>query len=500
MALSFVQEPVDDASKVPAITNWNPVVGYMLYETTIAGLYYYKLVLEVYSEDSIDQDMLVAKIRQRRNGFKDDNNGATQRARAFFDLRSVINSLLVDTVNDQNDSSPPYKSIHLVGHNQATLPFSKNGDNTKFYGDNTTSKTQILAVKVRGYQHYSETVSASPIDITTDAVTSTKFYMAASLPLEIARSTDVTPTAYVQGTAFQTYTYNSPFASKRFLSDVIESAGSVVSGTQLRNHIQEDDYHTIAFLNGYDNFNSNINKIEIKFYSITGASLNSGTITNTSANGGAVPDTGASLTNAQKLLYFGVGAGNLDTQTRNTDLQPSEAGNTNWAYYTVQGLNTAGTGKSGTYYFIKQDGSCKGFKVRRLAWRNSLGGYDYFNFKMKSSQNVKVNRNTYSTLLGNYNDELYTYENWGRGKNTRQTTAVLEETLNTDWITEQDAVLLENLIKSTRVEMIENSDTTYTVGVMVTDSSFVRKTQANDGMRIQYTIKIEYANPLNTNS
>ena len=48
--------------------------------------------------------------------------------------------------------------------------------------------------------------------------------------------------------------------------------------------------------------------------------------------------------------------------------------------------------------------------------------------------------------------------------------------------------------------MIENSDTTYTVGVMVTDSSFVRKTQANDGMRIQYTIKIEYANPLNTNS
>jgi len=152
------------------------------------------------------------------------------------------------------------------------------------------------------------------------------------------------------------------------------------------------------------------------------------------------------------------------------------------------------------YYFYKQSSSCKDFKVRRLAWRNSLGCYDYWNFNMKSSQTVKVQRNTYSTLLGNYNDEKYTYENWGRGKNTRQTTAVLEETLNTDWITEQDADLLENLIKSTRVEMIANPDTTYNVPVMVTESSFARKTQANDGVKIQYTIRIEYANPLNTNS
>ena len=86
-----------------------------------------------------------------------------------------------------------------------------------------------------------------------------------------------------------------------------------------------------------------------------------------------------------------------------------------------------------------------------------------------------------------------------RGKQTRQTTATLKETLNTDWITEQDAQLLEGLIMSTNVEMVENADTDYTQGVMVTDTSFVRKTVANDKM-IQYTIKIEYANNINTNS
>ena len=52
---------------------------------------------------------------------------------------------------------------------------------------------------------------------------------------------------------------------------------------------------------------------------------------------------------------------------------------------------------------------------------------------------------------------------------------------------------------STDVYIIENADTDYTQGVMVTDSSFVRKTSANDKL-IKYTINIEYANPINTNS
>ena len=53
---------------------------------------------------------------------------------------------------------------------------------------------------------------------------------------------------------------------------------------------------------------------------------------------------------------------------------------------------------------------------------------------------------------------------------------------------------------STSVYMVENADTTYTQGVMVTNSTHIRKTVANDKVKIQYTINIEYANPLNTNS
>ena len=117
----------------------------------------------------------------------------------------------------------------------------------------------------------------------------------------------------------------------------------------------------------------------------------------------------------------------------------------------------------------------------------------------KSTQTVEVQQDNYSTMLGTFNKSRWRYNNTQRGKKTRQTTAILKETLNTDWITEQDANLLEKLIMSTDVYIVENADTTYTQAVMITDSSHVRKTVAND-RKIQYTINIEYANPLNTNS
>jgi hypothetical protein len=135
-----------------------------------------------------------------------------------------------------------------------------------------------------------------------------------------------------------------------------------------------------------------------------------------------------------------------------------------------------------------------------LAWRNSLGAWDYFNFTKKSTQTVEVKRNKYESMLGDFNSSMYSYDNFSGGKKVRQTTAILKETLETDWLEEPMSEFLENAIKSTNVQIIENADTSYTVPVLITDTSFVRKTVANDGVKIRYTFKIEYANPLNTNS
>ena len=484
MALSFEQEPIADGGTLPVITNWNPIIPYVLYQnSSIAAFFYYKLVLEVRLDDGSGE--VIAKFKQRRNGYATDITNNL--ARAIFDLRDIVNSQLEDTIADQNLTTA---TIHKVGTNVATTPFSQN-------------LNQLKTIYVKGYQNYSSAANESPADVTAGSVNDTKFYIAASLPLETARGT-----ADFQATEFASYSLSG--SAKLFLSDVQASSALPGIGEVRRNYIQSTDYHTIAFLNGVSDFASDAYYIGIQYYTAAGVVINSsgGTeaegIQNTNANGGSNPDTETN-SNAERLLYFGCGPANLESQSRNTQARPS--GFSDWAYYTIRAYDSdfnpanvsAGTAKSALYYFINQDASCKGFNVRRLGWRNSLGAYDYFNFKKKSTQTIEVNRNNYETLLGNFNDTMYSYDNFGRGKKTRSVTAVTKETLNTDWITEQDAILLEGLIMSTNVNIIENSDTTFTVPVIISDTSFIKKTVANDKL-IQYTINIEYANTLNTNS
>ena len=487
--ITFAQEPVNTTSKVPVITNWTPIIGYMVYQDDISGLFYFKLILEVRLDDA--SGLLLAKLKQRRNGYSSDVSG--NRARAFFDLREIVNTQLVDTVFDQNDTGVPFRTIHKVGANNVAKPFSVNGDNT-------TDGTQIQTIYVKAYQEYSSSATTVPTEDTTPSVADTLYYLQASLPLMTARSTD---SDYIQGTDFNVFNGNS--ATDRFLSDVAVGVGDYNIKGRV-NYIYWDDvnnqgdYHTVAFLNDYTNFDSDIDYIEIAYYDSSGSIINSAQyIANISANGGEAPTDG-SLTDAERLLYFGCGPSNLQLQSDTTAARPSN--NSGWAYYTIRGTgNNSGTiaYKTTTYYFIKQDGSCKGYKVRRLAWRNSVGGYDYFNFKNKSTQTTEVQRNNYSSMLGTFNKSKWRYNNTQTGKTTRQTTAVLKETINTDWITEADSVLIEKLIMSTDVYIVENQDTDFTEGVLVTDSSFIKKTTANDKM-IQYTINIEYANPVNTNS
>jgi hypothetical protein len=477
MALSFEQEPLGDSTLLPVITNWNPLVPYVLYQdASIASYFYYKLVLEIRLDDASGE--LLAKIKQRRNGYATDI--ANNKARAIFDLRDIVNSQLEDT---NADVGTPTKTIHKVGANTATLPFSQNSN-------------QFKTIYVKGYQNYSTAANTSPADVTAGSVNDTKFYIAASLNLNEARGT-----ADFQDTAFIKHQLKN--STGVFLSDVEESVADYNIGSVRRNYIQSTDYHTIGMLNGVSDLASDAYYIGIQYYDSSNSVINSpgGTaieyIANTNANGGANPDTEVN-TDAERLIYFGCGPSNLEAQSRNTEARPSEFAN--WAYYTIRAYDTDGTTpKSDIYYFVNQDGSCKGFKVRRLAWRNSQGCFDYFNFKKKSVQTLEITRNNYETMLGNFNSDLYSYDNFGRGKNTRSTVAILKETLQTDWITEEDAVLLENLFMSTNVQIVENADTTYTTPVMVSDNSFVKKTVANNRM-IQYVINIEYANPVNTNS
>ena len=57
-------------------------------------------------------------------------------------------------------------------------------------------------------------------------------------------------------------------------------------------------------------------------------------------------------------------------------------------------------------------------------------------------------------MLGTFNKSRWRYNDTQRGKATRQTTATLKETLNTEYITEAEGDILEKLIMSTDVYIV----------------------------------------------
>lgn len=509
MALSFTQEPLDATygeTMTPVIINWTPAIGYMLeQDADISAFFYYKLVLEIREDDA--SGTLLGVIKQRRNGFADDI--ANDTARAFFDIKQIIKSQLVPTVYDQSDTSPPYRTIHRVGANDTTNSFSLSGDALK-------GKGQLVKIYAKGYQNYSEAENTSPADVTTGAVTDTLWYLYASLPLATEReAVSGADPQFIQGDAFSKY--RASYSNNYFLSDVIEAQMNNNRGVSIGtssavpvNYVQWDadtsigDWHTVAFLNNKGKFYSDVNYIEVAYYDSSNSLMQAAVYFQNTASKGGYPPSGGTYTKFNSLIYFGCGPQNLEDQSFSNNAKPTHANNVGWKYYTIRGSsNNTGTIDYETtpYYFIKDPkGSCKGFKIRRLAWFNSKGGYDYYNFKMKSTQTLEVTRDNYQTILGNFSGEYYSYNNTGRGKTTRRVTSILKETLQTDFIVESEAQLLESLITSNRVDIVANADTTYTESVIITDTSFVKKTNANDRLRIQYTINIEYANPRNTNT
>tara|TARA_Y100001938_G_scaffold62638_1_gene87140 strand:+ start:833 stop:2341 length:1509 start_codon:yes stop_codon:yes gene_type:complete len=497
--ISIVQYPISESSsEVPVLTNWTPMIGYMIHQDDISGLYFFKLVMEVKLVNS--SGTLIAKIKQRRNSYSPDVSA--EEARAFFDLRDIINSQMVDTVFDQNQSGVPFESIHKLGANTGVTSkiFSENGDNRR-------DKTQVQTIYIKAYQEYSDGEAVIPTYNTTENVTDTLTYIPASLPLFTERSVvgGTVDTDYIQGDNFQPYQCNSD--TDQFLSDVGITTDTTYGITGYINYVRWNDetdvgdYHTVGFLNNKTDWNSEVDRMYIQYYNKNGTPLGTDYVTNFSTTGGSPPSV--SNTDSTYLLYFGCGPGNLEAQTASgfSVAKPSGASNANWAYYKIWGADSTAPYDPTTaeYYFIRESGSCKGFKIRRLAWRNSLGCYDYFNFRMKSTQTIEVTRNNYNSILGTFNGSKWRYNNTQRGKKTRSVTAVLKETLNTDWLTEDQAYLMEKLIMSTDVYIVENEETEFTQGVMIVDKSIIKKTKANNKL-IQYTIKIEYANPVNTNS
>jgi hypothetical protein len=260
--------------------------------------------------------------------------------------------------------------------------------------------------------------------------------------------------------------------------------------------IQLSQYHTLAFLNGKHYLDSEITGIKLQTFDNTDTLIETQTINNTLANGGAPFGlaitanifTGTSNTE-QGLLYFGCGTAQLEQLGFTM---------TNVVYYTVVALN-GGTEVSKTYRFDIQDADCKGFENIRLAFLNSLGAWDYYNFTKKSVRKTQINKTAIkqnygtipylATTIGgdNLNYDYYNQGTYDGGTRAFNVNAIETIEANTDFITEDEAAILEELFLSPDVYM--QTGTTFEP-VVINETEYIKQTTANDMLK-QYIITVE---------
>jgi hypothetical protein len=245
------------------------------------------------------------------------------------------------------------------------------------------------------------------------------------------------------------------------------------------------DYGTFPFFNFHPSSSDKVLSITLKYYDSSGSLLDQESVLNITSNGG-VSSAGDSNT---MINYFGAFPANLDGWSSKWDTHKNDI-----SYYTIQD----GNGDSSLYRINILCPNLKGYEGIRLTWLNQWGTWDYYTFTMKSTRSINTKRISYTQLSGTWNESTFKISGHKGGKKNFRVNSTEKIKLNTDFVTEAEGVWFEELINSTEVYIVNgfSEDTSNTItnkyieSVVLTTSSYVKKTIANDKL-MQYTFEIE---------
>ena len=136
---------------------------------------------------------------------------------------------------------------------------------------------------------------------------------------------------------------------------------------------------------------------------------------------------------------------------------------------------------------------CSKYENIKLFFLDRLGSYIPMNFDKVSKSNVTNERSNYKQNYGNYDSvaNAWGYTTHARGTTTYDITSKESITCTSDWLTDEQVVLMNILLTSPDVYYIDE-DGVYRA-ITITTNSFEKKKRVNDKL-LNYTITFEYAN------
>tara|TARA_R110002096_G_scaffold390091_1_gene584512 strand:- start:3669 stop:4943 length:1275 start_codon:yes stop_codon:yes gene_type:complete len=135
------------------------------------------------------------------------------------------------------------------------------------------------------------------------------------------------------------------------------------------------------------------------------------------------------------------------------------------------------------------DRNCSKYTPVRLHWMNRLGGFDSFNFDLKSEEATGVKRKQYDQQPHTFTGTAWNYSKASRGRTQYDTQLTKKIKVNTNYLTEGESDWMESLFTSPEVYQELGNEL---IAVSINGKSIKKQTSLNDKL-MQYSFDLEYA-------
>ena len=179
----------------------------------------------------------------------------------------------------------------------------------------------------------------------------------------------------------------------------------------------------------------------------------------------------------------------------------------NTLYYYVIGRDALDARVSAIYLFVNEETqgnwqqNCNYTPVR-VGWVNSRGGWDYWNFQLKSERTTQIERKQYNSVLKTDFNYGFTSGDVPFRPSTRMLTD--RSNLNTtsllvtsDWLSDNEFTFLRSLLVSNQVQIIENvsydENGCYRVTPVSIEQSSFAEQKNKDGKLHNITLNLKYS-------
>jgi hypothetical protein len=289
---------------------------------------------------------------------------------------------------------------------------------------------------------------------------------------------------------------NFGYTATKFI--LVDGASEFLTNAPTTQYANLEDYGTLSMVTS----TTGLHTIFIEYFNSAGNSIGSESINRSGLNGAW---TSWAALSPRQILHFGCFPGNLQNWGSGFASYVA-AGAIQGGSYTIVAQDSGFNPISKTYTIKLNCPNGKGYEPIRLCWLNQWGAWDYYTFTQKSIKSTSTSGATYNQLAGTWNESVYRPDSYKGGKKAFRVNATEKITMNSNFVTEDEAVMFEELVNSPEVYLLKGYEdivetsfvlNQYVTPVRLLTSSFTKKTIANDRL-MQYTFEIEKSKTLRT--